>query len=87
MSDDLPTPRSTLRANYRVLVWCKACQHRAEVDLQRSIDDGHGDVPLIKLRYRCGNCTAGARFTDWVVTSGYMPLPWRGEKAMPERKE
>jgi hypothetical protein len=25
MSDDLPTPRSTLRAKYRVLVWCKAC--------------------------------------------------------------
>jgi hypothetical protein len=37
MTDDLPTPRSTLRANYRVLVWCKACWHRAEVDLQRLI--------------------------------------------------
>jgi hypothetical protein len=87
MSDDLPTPRSTLRANYRVLVWCKACWHRAEVDLQRLIDDGHGDVPLIQPHYQCSTCAGGSWFTDWVVTSGYMPQPWRVEKTPPERQE
>jgi len=87
MTGDLPTPRSTLRANYRVLVWCKACKHQAEADLQHLIDDGRGDVPLIKLRYQCSNCASGSRFTDWVVTSGYMPQPWRVEKAPPERQE
>ena len=34
MSDALHTPRSTLAAGYgRVLVWCKACRHRADADL------------------------------------------------------
>jgi hypothetical protein len=73
MSDDLPTPRSTLLSGYRVLVWCKACHHQANADLQASIDSGHGDTPLIRLRYRCGNCAG----TDWVVTNSYSPQPWR----------
>jgi hypothetical protein len=68
MSDDLPTPRSTLRSHYaRVLVWCKACRHRRKADLQALVDSGRGDVPLIKLRFRCSNC--GGRLTDWVVTA------------------
>jgi hypothetical protein len=34
MSDDLPTPRTTLRARYVcVHVWCKACRHSADADL------------------------------------------------------
>ena len=69
MSDTgLPTPRSTLRSRYvRVLVWCKACRHEADADLQALVDAGRGDVPLIKLRFRCSNC--GSRLTDWVVTA------------------
>jgi hypothetical protein len=77
VTDDLPTPRSTLRAGYRVLVWCKACRHRANADLQRLVDAGRGDTPLIRLRYRCSNCPGGPRFTDWVVSNGYNPQPWR----------
>jgi hypothetical protein len=46
MTDDLPTPRSTLRAHYvQVLVWCKGgCQHQAVADLQALVDAGKGDV-------------------------------------------
>jgi len=66
--DDLPTPRSALRSRYTcVLVWCKSCRHQREADLQRLVDTGKGDVPLIKLRFRCSNC--GGRLTDWVVTA------------------
>jgi hypothetical protein len=50
----LPTPRSTLRdSSARVLVWCKACRHQADADLQKLVNEGRGDVPLIQLRYRC----------------------------------
>jgi hypothetical protein len=31
------------------------------------IDQGRGDVPLTRLRFRCSNC--GSDRTDWVVTS------------------
>ena len=63
--DGLPTPRSTLRFRYaRVLVWCKACRRQREADLQTLVDAGRGDVPLIRLRFRCSNC--GSRLTDWV---------------------
>jgi hypothetical protein len=44
--DGLPTPRTTLSDRYvRVLVWCKACHHRRDADLQALIDAGRGDVP------------------------------------------
>jgi hypothetical protein len=37
----LPTPRSTLRdSSARVLVWCKACRHQADADLQKLVDEG-----------------------------------------------
>ena len=66
--DDQPTPRSTLRAGYAcVLVWCEACRRQREADLQALVDAGRGDVPLIKLRFRCSNC--GSRLTNWVVTA------------------
>jgi hypothetical protein len=65
---ELPTPRTTLRARYvRVLVWCKACRHRRDADLQGLVDAGRGDVPLVHLRFRCANC--GSRLTDFVVTA------------------
>ena len=64
-----------LRAGYVcVLVWCKGgCRHQAEADLQKLVDTGRGDVPLIHLKYRCSNC--GSRRTDWVVTSRYSGRP------------
>ena len=67
-NDGRPTPRTTLRTGYvRVLVWCKACRHRRDADLQALVDAGRGDVPLIQLRFRCSNC--GSQLTDFVVTS------------------
>ena len=47
-----------------VLVWCKACCRQADADLQALVAAGRGDVPLIRLRFRCSNC--GSRLTDWV---------------------
>jgi hypothetical protein len=80
---DLPTPRSTLRdSSACVLVWCKACRHQADADLEKLVADGRGDVPLIHLRYRCSNC--GSRLTDWVCASKYDGRPaWAGQD--PER--
>jgi len=49
----LPTPRSTLRSDdsgAQVLVWCQACQHQAEADLEKLVAEGRGDVPLIQGR-------------------------------------
>ena len=68
----LPTPRTTLRARYvSLLVWCK---HQAHADLQALIDQGKGDVPLTRLKFRCSNC--GSDRTDFVVTSRDNPQPW-----------
>ena len=61
MADDLPTPRSISRTGYRVHVWCKACRRAKDADLAALIDAGQGDVPLVRLRWRCGNC--GSRLT------------------------
>jgi hypothetical protein len=70
----LPTPRSTLRdSSARVLVWCKACHHQGDADLQKLVDAGRGGVLLIRLRYRCLNC--GSRLTDWICTSRYGGRP------------
>jgi hypothetical protein len=77
MTDDLPTPRSTLQSRLCVFVVCRACKHRANADLQKLVDSGRGDVPLIRLRFRCTNCAGGSRSTDWVVTNDYAPRPWR----------
>jgi len=58
MSDDLPTPRSTLQSGLCVLVRCTACRHRDYADLQKLVNSGRGDVPLIRLR--TGAATAPA---------------------------
>jgi hypothetical protein len=51
MSDALPTSRGTLAAGcVRVLVWCKACRHRADADLAALISAGRGDTPLREFR-------------------------------------
>jgi hypothetical protein len=68
MSDDLPTPLSISRTAYRVHVWCKACRHAKDADLAALI--AGGDVPLIRLRWRCGNC--GSRLTEFVVGGSHM---------------
>jgi hypothetical protein len=47
---DLPTARSTLDNRCTVEVWCNGCRRAVPVDLQRLIDDGRGDVPLVELR-------------------------------------
>ncbi|HME20016.1 MAG TPA: hypothetical protein VKI44_01390 [Acetobacteraceae bacterium] len=68
MTDELPTPRTTLAARYvRVLVFCRSCQHQADADLQAIVDAGRGDVPLTHLRFRCSQCGTGN--TGFVVTS------------------
>jgi hypothetical protein len=72
---DLPTARTTLAAGYvRVLVWCKACRHRANADLPALVASGRGDVPLRSLRWRCTNCRS--QLTDFVVTGGANVRPW-----------
>jgi len=51
MSDAPPTPCSTLAAGYvRVLVWCKACRHRADADLPALVSAGRGDTPFREFR-------------------------------------
>jgi hypothetical protein len=70
----LPTPRTTLRTGYRLLVWCKACHHQKAADLAALIEAGCGDVPLIRLRFRCGVCRS--RLTDAVVTGAAPVRPW-----------
>jgi hypothetical protein len=74
-SDALPTPASTLTAGYvRVLVWCKACRHRRDADLEALVAGGHGDTPLRVLRFRCTACRS--RLTDFLVTGRDTPRPW-----------
>jgi hypothetical protein len=59
MSDapDLPTPRTTLQARYvRVMLTCWSCRHQRDAALEALIADGRGDVPLVRLRWRCNRC-------------------------------
>ena len=66
-SGDLPTARTMLAARFLLLrVRCRSCQHAADADLQKLIDQGRGDVPVVKLRFRCTKC--GSRRTDVLVT-------------------
>jgi hypothetical protein len=77
---ELPTSRTTFAARYvAVLVWCKSCRHQAAADLVALIDAGRGDVPLVDLRFRCGNCRS--MLTDFVCTSrsGALVKPWRAD--------
>ena len=63
----LPTPRTTLRTNHvTLLVWCKGVSDQADARLQRLVEAGRGDVPLIHLKFRCSNC--GSDRTDWAIT-------------------
>jgi hypothetical protein len=63
---DLPTARTTLQAQYADLqVKCRSCMRMRNVDLQALVDAGKGDVPLIRLRFRCSYC--GRRGCDALV--------------------
>lgn len=74
MTADLPTARSMLRTGLCLRVWCKAgCLRQADIDAQTLIDLGHGDRPLLHLRFRCTNC--GSSRTDCVVAAK-RTSPW-----------
>jgi hypothetical protein len=51
-----------VRARFlRLHVWCKARHHAADAE-PALIDGRPGDVPLVKLRFRCAKC--GSRRAD-----------------------
>ena len=65
---ELPTLRSMLTSSHvAVLVCCKSRRHQSAADLQRLVEAGRDDVPLIELRWRSANCRSGP--TDFVCTS------------------
>ncbi len=51
----LPTARSIL-GNADVVLICKACDRSVDADLPVIIAGGHGDLPLIELKWRCAMC-------------------------------
>ena len=55
---------------FRVHVWCKSCRHAKDADLPALIADGRGDVPLVQMRWRYGNC--GSRLTEFIVGGSHM---------------
>jgi hypothetical protein len=73
MSDDLPTARTIAPTGFRVHVWCKSCRHsiHAEVDADFNalIRNGKADFPLVRLKWRCGNCRS--ELTDFVMTGSH----------------
>jgi hypothetical protein len=70
VTDDLPTPRSMSHTGFAVRVWCKSCRHSINADLAALIRDGHGDTPLVQIKWRCGNC--GSRLTDFAVQGSHV---------------
>jgi hypothetical protein len=53
-----------------VHVWCKSCRHAKDADLAALIPAGRGDVPLVQMKWRCGNC--GSRLTEFIVGGSHM---------------
>ena len=53
MSDELPTARTTAPTGFRIHVWCKACRHSVDADLAALIRNSKGDIPLMRLKWRC----------------------------------
>jgi hypothetical protein len=53
---ELPTARDYLKSNVRLIGWCKACRHQIEMEFRTIVDQGKGDVPVVKLQFRCQNC-------------------------------
>ena len=50
-------------------VWCKACRHSGNADLDALIRSGKGDIPLVRLMWRCGHCRSD--LTDFVMTGSH----------------
>jgi hypothetical protein len=69
MTDDLPTARTMAPTGFRVHVWCKACRHSLDADLDALIGSGKGDVPLVQLKWQCARCRSG--LTDFVVSGAH----------------
>jgi hypothetical protein len=69
-----PTPRLYLGV-HTVQAYCQYCRHPKyrTLDLQKLIDRGHGDTPLLELPLRCVECgkrghgiiVRGARQGGW----------------------
>ena len=81
MSGELPTPASTLRADYvRVRLDCRSrcAAYPGSADLQKLIDAGQGDTPLVKLRWRCAEC--GSRLVNAMVAPKRM-TPKSGQRS------
>jgi hypothetical protein len=73
---NLPTPRTTLRAEYgRVHLSCRACQRQRDADLQALVDTGRGDVQLVELRWRCVEC-GSARIDMVCMSKDSTVVPW-----------
>ena len=70
---DLPTARSMAPTGFRIHVWCKACRHSGNADLDALIRSGKGDVPLVRLKWQCARCRSGT--TDFVVTGSLRAGP------------
>jgi hypothetical protein len=69
MDDDLPRPRSMSRTGYRVhLVQVVPPRHGA--DLAALIAAGCGEMPLVQMKWRSGNC--GSRLTEFIVGGSHM---------------
>jgi hypothetical protein len=70
MTDELPTARSMATTGFKWHVWCRSCRWSADTDFQKLIDDGQGDEPLMKPRWRCRRCDS--RVTDAVMDGQHM---------------
>src|SRR5579872_5004136 len=66
---ELPTARTTLASHFRLVVMCRACHRIDDADLAKLVEQGKGDVPLIRLRFRCSNCRS--RLCDAVVSGSH----------------
>jgi hypothetical protein len=69
MIDDLPTARTMAPTGFRIHVWCKACRHSVDADLDALIRNGKDDIPLAQLKWQCGNCRS--RLTSFVMTGSH----------------
>jgi hypothetical protein len=60
---------------FRVLLSCRACLRSRDADFQALVDAGHGDVPLVSLRWRC-SCCASTRIDAVVMSKDSAVVPW-----------
>jgi hypothetical protein len=77
MTDILPTARTHLAAHVGVLAICRDCGHCGWVDLDKLIEQGRGDIPLLHLRFTCTEC----RTRDCALCCGQS---WRDQAAARE---